>query len=995
MKLYNSAVFRNTLFFAIYSGIFLSGAAGLIYQVAWQKYLSRLLGSDSIATAIILAAFLGGLSLGYFLCGKLSGKITNHFKAYAIVEGIICLWCLFFPMIFEWVYSATQSWSFSLPFWMLTEGFFCSILLMGIPTICMGSTIPFLTQALSRNIGESSHVHARIYAINTAGACIGTLAAGFFLIPEFGLPLTMMGTSVLNFGVFIFFYLYSSLPDIVRNELPKADGPATETVQRGDAGRRFYPASALFFIAFLSGFYVMTLENVLIRICNFSLGSSSYTFSLVISVFILSIAIGSYFITLFKSIPRSSLFFNQLFITLSVLLLFMSLDTWPYWAHLIRITFQSNEMGFLGYYISAFVVLTITLIVPIGLMGATVPLTFHEIRRELRKVGNDSGLLFSWNTIGNVCGSIIGGSLLFYYLDNPGVFLTAVFFAAISTLMAGYSLGGNYRIASFALILAVCGVALNYSFFYNDNHFKIGTFRNRSQLPISFEGPDGFFKKFHPNLAKIFGEDGPTTSVTVIQRHTSLERKPRAIVVNGKSDSDVFRDMYTLKLLSHIPALLSSSREKVMVIGLGTGVTAAEFILYDDSKEIDVAEISPAVVNALPLFGDFTNNVHESDKLKIHQGDAFRILQRSQKRWDIIVSEPSNPWVTGVDLLFTREFYELAKSRMTERGLFTQWFHTYSADLNVIGMIVNTLKSVFSECRIFLSTTGDLIVLATDWKITQADIARAEMIWPSNEGVIASLDEINIKTVDSILLREIWSSSITLGRLNEAGYQTLDNPRLHYIAGKAFFIGEKVPMYLFLDSDTAFHEKDYLLSRKYPNWRNFEFTKNHFESLQLSAFDVVRQIEYPIADYLRIKAYLSNPETFPLSDSDKNRLGIAIIPFIGAYPEDNAAWRKIGLENAGYREKAETLLNYVKESRNWIVPYPIDGLKELLAKGSAEAVNGTDRNWCALQLAIILKKENSDTSVVQRILMGMEMDESGKPKLDEAGKGLYEYFMAR
>ncbi|MEW6680292.1 MAG: hypothetical protein AB1297_04615, partial [bacterium] len=159
----------------IYFFVFLTGATGLVYEVTWQKYLSRLLGSDTAAVAIILAMFLGGLSLGYYLCGKLTTLVKNHFKGYALLEVAIALWCSYFPNIFSRVESFTRNWSFSPPFLIIFQGFFCSALLMALPTMCMGGTIPFLTRAISRNLVESTRVHARIYAINTAGAFLGTL----------------------------------------------------------------------------------------------------------------------------------------------------------------------------------------------------------------------------------------------------------------------------------------------------------------------------------------------------------------------------------------------------------------------------------------------------------------------------------------------------------------------------------------------------------------------------------------------------------------------------------------------------------------------------------------------------------------------------------------------------------------------------------------------------------------------------------------------------
>ena len=423
----------------------------MIYQVTWQKYLSRLLGSDSVATAIILATFLGGLSLGYYLCGKLTTRVKRHFIAYAFLEGIIGLWCLFFPYIFRFVDYFTKYWSFSPPIMIIFQGVLCSILLMGVPTICMGGTIPFLTRGISKNLLEATRVHATVYGVNTAGAFLGTILAGFYLIPTHGLPATMVKTSILNLGAFFFFLI---LPKLFKQaELSKESKEYIEKVTpelSPDIDR--FPPFLLYSIAFLSGFYVMSLENVLVRITNLSLGSSSYSFSIIVSVFILSIAAGSFVVGSLKQISRWLLYVNQIFISIFLLIIFITLDRWPYWAHLIRISFQSNIVGFWGYYIYVFLGLASILIFPIGLMGATVPIIFHELKRDFSKVGQHSGMILSWNTAGNLIGSLIGGIVLYYVLNNRGVFLAATFLAALSAGLAGWHLSKKYVVLNRSIV---------------------------------------------------------------------------------------------------------------------------------------------------------------------------------------------------------------------------------------------------------------------------------------------------------------------------------------------------------------------------------------------------------------------------------------------------------------------------------------------------------------------------------------------------------------
>ncbi|MDZ4164927.1 MAG: fused MFS/spermidine synthase, partial [Smithellaceae bacterium] len=734
---------RFFLFPLIYLSVFVTGSAGLIYQVTWQKYLQRLLGSDNIATAIILGVFLGGLSLGYYLCGILTTRIRNHLRAYAVLELIIGGWCLLFPVFFDQINALSASWGFHYPFWIIIQGMIASFILMGIPTICMGGTIPFLTRALTTHLAKATAVNSLVYAVNTAGAFAGALLAGFYLIPAYGLPLTIMGASLINILTFLFFYGISKY----RNNFNLEDPPAADShpPQPPPAAESDGHISvfALYATAFLSGFYVMTLENVFIRLAALSFGSSSYSFSLIISIFIFCIAVGSFFVSRLRVIRANYLFINQLAIALGLAAIYLGLDSMPYLAHLIRISFQSNMAGFWSYYLALFLILLTILFLPVSLMGATLPLIFHGLRRDMATLGKHAGYIFSCNTLGSLLGSLAGGVLLFSLFDIPAVYLVAVMLAALSALLLATRLGRNYLLPAGALLSLIL-IMLITSPFYDKSHFKLGTFRSTGVLDFSFAGPKVFFEKF--SLGRmIFYRDGVTATVSVLEdnREDREGRKGKAIIVNGKSDSHTIGDTHTLKLLAHLPLLLSQRIEDVLIIGMGTGVTAGEATLYPEVKRIDVAEISPQVIEAQAHFRDFNRDLLKDSRVSIMLGDALRIMTRSEKKWDVIISEPSNPWTAGVDQLFTREFYRKAKGQLQENGLFLQWLHLYSADMKMLGMVFNTLQQEFPHIRVFFGNPKDLLILASSSPLGEENIRNAERVLAGNAKVRDSLQELN------------------------------------------------------------------------------------------------------------------------------------------------------------------------------------------------------------------------------------------------------------
>jgi len=954
------------LLFVVYLFVFATGATGLIYQVTWQKYLSRLLGADSIATAIILGTFLGGLSFGYLIFGKWSTKIRNHFKAYALLEGIIGIWCLFFPQIFSLVKQITRGWEFSPPVLILVQGFAGSALLLGIPTLCMGGTLPFLTRGISRNISDATGVHARLYSINTAGAFVGTLLAGFYLIPTLGLPVTVMEAAFINLFICLAFYVISYFqkphPDPgLSGQKEDPHPPPSLTIAASP-----YPNYALYLIAFLSGFYVMTLENVLIRITNLSLGSSSYSFSLIIAVFILAIAVGSYLVGIKKRISPATLFANQLLITVLLLAVYLTLDSWPYYAHLIRILFQSTLAGFWGYYLFILMGLTLLLILPVGLMGATIPLAFHEIKRDLANVGKHSGFLFSWNTVGSLFGSLVGGILLFYILSSGKIFLVATLLAALSTLLAGRFLNRKYRIASLVTALLV-GMVLLINPAYKKENFAFGTFRQREALPFSFAGPRNFFRHYQENTDLQYYRDGPTATVAVSDNarvYGVAPTRAMSIVVNGKSDSDIYGDRHTLKISAHLSALLAARRQRAMVIGLGTGVTAGELTLYPEFQRIDVAEISPYVVKALPYFSHANHDLLHNPRVKIHVGDAFRILTRGEQKWDVIVSEPTNPWVTGVDLLFTEEFYRLVKRHLTPGGVLLQWIQRYSFNRDLIGMVLNTLGHEFQNVRIFNSNNSDLLVIATNRRFSRSDLEESAFVFNQNPRVRKSLKDLQIHTFTELLIRECWTSSYIRHHFADAGIQSMDYPRLHYWAGKIFFIGENDTSRLY-DYRTTPFRAEYLLTRFSPRWRDGTSAPPEFEAiLHRSKTPALTLLSYtPLVGL----GYLNG--TLPeISPDPHSRLFHRYLPLITGGKATGNFSPDPEFNRLPIRRQVEELIGHLKMFQSWLLHYPVDGLLSLLSDAHSQAPPGETRTWLGLQWLSVLLQENRPPGDILRLL---------------------------
>lgn len=785
---------------AIYFFTLATGACGLIYQVVWQRYLVRITGSDGAATATVLGVFLAGLALGYLACGRLTLRTRRLFRAYAALEAVIGVWALAFPWWFRAVETGTRSWSFEAPGGLVFQSTVVCSILFALPTLCMGGTVPLLTRALTLRRSDATSVHARVYATNTLGAVFGSLLAGFWLIYAFGLPATMRGAGAVNLAAAAFFFA-----------LDRAGYGLSRTPREAAASPA--PRKALYAVAFSNGIAFMTFESLMIRVTRLSVGSTSYTFALVVAVFVLAIAVGSFAVALRRAPGARALFRVHVGICVSLMVLFVLLDELPWGAHVLRITFSGSPSAFVGYYASLFLGLAALLTLPAALMGAVLPLAFHELRGSVESVGDTAGTILAWNAAGSLVGGVAGGYLAFAFFDSGEVMLAVLLLCASAGWVSVGS--GGSRAPGAGLLVAALGFAALFPS-HDPLRFAVGTFRLRQPVEYSFSGSDRFYEKFYENRTVVAFRDAPEGTFAVVEnpspvaaiaaqfpdllesvvgdRMDELSRlpPPRSIVVNGKSDSSTFYDRETLSLVAHIPALLSDTRREVLVIGLGTGVTAGELTLYDDIERIDVAEISSAVVDFLPHFAASTRSVHESDRLHVEIGDAFRVLGRSDRRWDIISSEPSNPWMTGTDQMFSREFYALVKAHLREGGAFMQWVQRYATNERILALALNTLRAEFPHVRVFRTDGTDDLVLATLRPITEEDFVRAARTLDDRPALGEALAAVGVSSIADLRRRERPDVLRAADAYDPGTTETLDRPRIHYLAGWAFFSGQSL-----------------------------------------------------------------------------------------------------------------------------------------------------------------------------------------------------------
>ena len=780
----------------------LTGFSGLVYEVAWQKYLATLLGSHSEATAAVLALFLGGLSIGYSLFGAVTRRVVQQAEArgeaprllllYGAIEGSIGLSAWLFPMLFR----AVRWLSLAIPHRAGGFGFALDVLLSALlilpPAVLMGGTIPILTQALSRNLTDATRRHAQVYAFNTAGAFLGALAAAFVLIPWLGLEWVVIAMGTVN--------LVAGATFFALGRRRRAQVAAIPSGRPSDAA----PALGLAGIAaLLVGFAAMCFQTVLIRLGGLSLGSSNFTFAMVVAVFVLCIALGSFAVAALPRIPSGLIVATQWLLAIGMALLYAPLNYAPYWAHLVRSWFRDSDAAFYPFHLTVFTLSLAVLAIPVGLSGAALPLIFHHSKRQLGDLGAAAGRLYSWNTVGSLLGALLGGYLLFFWLDLDGVYQVAIAAVVTAAALLTVQIFALPRVGALLVLLVptLSGVALLPR--WDPNPLAAASFRMRQALPEDSLGPKEFFEKTTAGTRIAFYDDDPNSSVAV--RETLLPEGPDpAIITNGKPDGSISFDYPTMALAALLPALFSLQAEHAFVIGFGTGVTVGEMAKISTMQDVTVAEISPGVIRAATHFEARNQHALTNGKTRVVVSDAYRALLRSDQRYDIIASEPSNPWVTGIEMLYSQEFLRAAKDRLRPGGVYAQWFHCYENDTSVVELVLRTYASVFDQVAVWYTLGPDLILLGfQDPDVSRAlDVRRLRARY-AEPAMTAALRRAGIDSFPALLAHEV----LPLGVVNAAGWRgdvhTILRPVLSYRAARAFFRGQHAELPLALKPPVA------------------------------------------------------------------------------------------------------------------------------------------------------------------------------------------------
>jgi len=763
----------------ILTAFFVSGATSLILETVWVRMLTIVFGATTLAVSTVLTCFMAGLAIGAFVVGRLADRLERPVLFYAAAEAFVGLWSLGIPFVIRYVYPAVNAWlwnQFEAGFWTFSIIRFLAVAVVILPpTTLMGATLPLLARHVMQHRGESAFTGRKVgilYTVNTTGAVGGAFFATFVLLPGAGMTLTNVLTclAAIALATTVFVFRKSLL---AQREDPEAVERATLMSEiAAQTARSFNPTrhqkTVVLVSFFLSGFAAMNFQVILNRIMSLVLGSSVYSFGIVLLAFLMGLALGSAAgsaIAPHVKKPLFALALIQLGAVLGLAALFLYVDTLTmffgsmiikkvpsYWEHV-------GIVKFCMFMVSMAAALPVTLF-----LGASFPMTVRAAAGDISRVGRDVGGIYAVNTAGAIVGSFASAFILVPFLsrigDGRGVelaFFVSTGCHALAAVMV-VLLSGKKPYVRLATAAAACSflfVFWTQAPLWNQARMTLGVFRlssARSAIDPEVWG--------EPDINYYY--DGVSTTVSIERwgRHFALKN-------NGKVEASNGNDMPTQIVVAAYPLLMHERGPedlKTVMIGFGSGVSVGSALQFP-VRSIDVVEYEPAVVRASFVFGRFEGEASDpdtdvnhlvyrpasdpltlmpdpafdpsdpdtfivNDRLRIINNDGRNFLASTPQRYDVIMSEPSNPWISGVSNLFTVEHFQAAKQALNEDGIFCQWVQLYELSPEMVRVIYRTFASAFEHVMVFAAEdlSSDTILLGSRRPI-ELDYSKLEKLF--------------------------------------------------------------------------------------------------------------------------------------------------------------------------------------------------------------------------------------------------------------------------
>lgn len=870
--------FQNELFFLVLLLFFASGFSSLVYQVVWTRHLVLIFGSTTLATATVLAVFMGGLALGSFWAGRVADKVERPFLWYGILEGIIGAWALIVPILLDisvssyrviWELTHFDFFSFSL----LRLALAAMILLL--PTTLMGATLPLLSKYVADSLATVGKRVGTIYAANTLGAVCGAAQSGLVLLPGLGLNTTNLIAAGINFFLLInVLYISAKLektadkkesktkpasakswadskksksdhdfessaeasvakvsassetskskkkkkrkgkykdaesssiqsdqetaakvPDTPIKETPAsaAASVSNEKTDEKKEPRKTPPAKVpnLIYVALgaisVSGATAMIYEVCWTRTLCMVIGGSTYAFTVMLSTFLSGIFLGSFLcarvVDKFKQ-PYFAFGVLQMFVAVGCLTSLMSCHFLPEWNLILNKIF-SNPL----FSVWVRFILAEAMLLPLTLcLGALFPIVIKCTASDIEHVASSVGTVYSANTLGAIVGSVLAGFVL---IPQFGVEKTMIIATGVNVMLGAVMLFAQKEAKpSYKFAYTFVGVFILVAFILNPNSMadRKNFLLAQSVRRAMRDGYDVFDPRspWRTVIARtnlVYYKDGPCSNVAVLRFSEGDKIGTYSLLTNGCVDASDGADMSQQILLASYPMLFRPNSRRACVIGWGSGITVAELLNFPITS-VTAVELEPSVIEAAKVFDRHTHEPEKNPRVKIEINDGRNFLLATTQKFDIIVSEPSNPWQVGVCNLFTAEYFDCVRDRLTPDGVLSLWLQLGEVSPDSIKAVLKALESKFNYCLAMASDQSNLVVLASQKPIT-ADYQLLSDAF-KDPYIASALDKAKITSPEGVLSRMLLTPSGVSYMVRDTKPNTDDLNSLEFKIGRTY-----------------------------------------------------------------------------------------------------------------------------------------------------------------------------------------------------------------
>ena len=828
----------------IYLMFFLSGAAALMYQVVWVRSLTLVFGGSHLAVTAVLSIFMAGLALGGYTIGTYVDRVKKPLRLYGLLELGIGLFALVFiglMRLYPLVYIALAQGQDNAHLYLTFIRIIFSVIALIVPTSLMGGTLPVLSKFIA---GHPKNIRSHLsflYGINTFGAVLGVIAAGFFFLRFYSVSTTYYIAIILNVTIGLAAVLLQDKATTVldtRTFKAEYDDGTTETISTGlssaESTNRLFALKLVLWGIGVSGFCALGYEVLWTRILTIVLSASVYSFATMLIAFLTGIALGSGVYGLIpkvfrvsdRGIWRSISWFGIVQVTIGVTALLVTIYIRDLPMNLMHLHgfFQRIGVSLFGVRVwSGFALAFLYMVVPTFFMGLAFPLA-GKVHTEYRKVvGGAVGEILAYNTIGAILGAAVSGFILIYLFGIERSLQMLIVINIGYGLLVFFSMR-NSKIPN--LLMPSITLAALLFLAFNHNGLRIWDMKYfavfRSNDLEAFETPRKI-RNIVENTNVLYYAEGIEAVVSSVK----VKGGEQSFVTNGRTEASTdLKDQQVMFALSHLPMLLHKNPKKVLVIGLGSGMTLGAISVHPSVSEITLVELEPKVLEVARTFEDYNHHVLDNPKVKIYFNDGRNFLLTTDEKFDVITADPIHPWFRGAGYLYTSEYFALASEHLRPAGIICQWLPIYELTPEDLKSVVLTFRQHFKHTMLWL-THYDAELIGSNTPIIIDEVGLSKRI--SEPAISDDLNRVMMGSATDLLSYFMMGTEGMKGFSQGGIINTDDNLYLEYSAPSS--IGNPSLMGVNVSAITKYRENilPYLLrptdpeeqARQQNRWANF------------------------------------------------------------------------------------------------------------------------------------------------------------------------------